>query len=106
MADPREKTLSASSPIALGLAATALAGVLAAGVAVGDARNRLATVEKDAAKADSRIEKVEGDSAAHAIRDAAVEADVRNIRQSLDNIDRKLDRMLERRGVVRTGGPE
>jgi hypothetical protein len=106
MAEARERTLSNSSPVALGLAVTALAGVLAVGVAWGDARSRLSTVEKDATKTEARVEKVESDSAAHAIRDAAVEADVRNIRLSLDNIDRKLDRMLERRGVTRAGGPE
>jgi hypothetical protein len=108
-----ERPVSNSTPVALGLAIAALVGVLGAGIAWGDARSRLSNVEDWKREAAGRLQRAEDASTAHAATDAAVQAEVRGIKESVGDLkggvadlNRKMDRLLERRGVTRAGGPE
>jgi uncharacterized protein HemX len=102
-----ERAVSNSTPVALGLAIAALVGVLGAGIAWGDARSRLGTVEENAVELKARVQRAEDATNVHAVRDAALETKVESIQTTVQGMDRKLDRVLEqRRGVTRAGGPE
>lgn len=99
-------TLGESSKVALPVRWAVLLGgaLLALGGGVAVAQVRLSTVETDATKTEVRLSKVEEATALHAVHDASVDADITNIKATLNRIDRKLDRMMERRGVRTADG--
>lgn len=100
---PAGKSIGNSSPVALGLAIFACAGVLAAGIAWGDANSRLGTVEK-AEQATSK--KTDEQERRNNAQDLSVQGLAKDMEATLNEV-RALNRRQEKweeRGFVRQAG--